>query len=410
MKNNIRISFALLFSLFIFNYSFAGPTEDLWKALKEANYPNALTAIAAGADVKNLDATFGTPLNFASCWADADVVKALIDAKSDVNLGTPSNGYYPLMNAAHWGNVEAVKLLLAAGADIKIKNKMGQTLLSVAVGGSKLETLKLLLAAGADPKEKFDYSAFKGWTVMNSLTQANEPAEKVISLQGNSAAFTKIGVALPPRLANAQESDYSSLEEMTKFLLEKGADPNNKTVLPATSLLDQAISAGKIGMAKALIDNGAAFDPEMNVQDKNYTNGIFPNLTYTNGDYVLVAILSNNFDFVKFMIEKNPKAVKKAYTAKGAVKCNSGSQTSNFTVEGMNLLMIAAERGNVEIVKYLIAKGFDKDDVANAEWGFVEKKQGHCPMLTVRRTMGFARNSGKQEIIDLVKAAGHAKE
>src|SRR6185503_18588562 len=111
MTRQIKILVTAAIMLFVNQFSFAGATEDLWTALKTANYPNALTAIRAGADLKSLDPAFGTPLNFASCWADAEVVKALIDAKSEVNFIAPSNGQSPLMNAASWGNIEAVKLL-----------------------------------------------------------------------------------------------------------------------------------------------------------------------------------------------------------------------------------------------------------------------------------------------------------
>src|SRR6266446_3410691 len=99
MKRQIKTVLTIAAMLFVNQFSFAGATEDLWTALKGANYPNALTAIAAGADVKSLDPAFGTPLNFASCWADANVVKALIDAKSEINFVAPANGNTPLTNA-----------------------------------------------------------------------------------------------------------------------------------------------------------------------------------------------------------------------------------------------------------------------------------------------------------------------
>ena len=55
MKNQMKAVLTLAFMLFVSQFSFAGATEDLWKALKEANYPNALAAIAAGADVNSID-------------------------------------------------------------------------------------------------------------------------------------------------------------------------------------------------------------------------------------------------------------------------------------------------------------------------------------------------------------------
>ena len=167
----------------------------------------------------------------------------------------------------------------------------------------------------------------------------------------------------------------------------------------------------KTEAAKILIDNGAKYDiaKEIKIKDRwENANALFPNLTYTNGDYVLGAVLSNKIDFVKFMIEKNPKLVSKIYEGSGYVNCSTAPQ--KYNVKGIDLLMVAAERGNTEIVKYLIEKGAGRGKVVEAEWGFGHDKNAFCSFLLVRWTMAFARNSGNQEVINLIKAAGFTKE
>ncbi len=246
----------LAIMLFVNQFSVAGATEDLWKALKETNYPNALAAIAAGADVNSIDPAFGTPLNFAACWADAAVVKALLDAKSDVHFVAPANGYTPMLNAAYWGNTEVFKLLLAAGSDVKIKNKIGQPFLAVVLfaGNANMEIIKMVVDAGADPNEKYQIMTIKDLTMMNALIGAKDPKEKVAYMQTISGVMSKMGVTFPERLKNAKESDFTPLGDYANYLLEKGADPNQIMGGAFGSILFQATDLGRTGIVLALID------------------------------------------------------------------------------------------------------------------------------------------------------------
>ncbi|MEI7802409.1 MAG: ankyrin repeat domain-containing protein [Bacteroidota bacterium] len=405
MISKILLALSLLFSTKI---SFADATTDLWTALKTANYTNALTAIAAGADVKNLDATFGTPLNLASCWADADVVKALIDAKSEINFVSPSNGYTPLMNAASWGNIEAVKLLLAAGGDVHIKTKLGQPILALAITSCKLEIIKLLVDAGANPLDKYSLGTINNLTMMDALIGSKEPEEKIASYTGTATALSKLGVTLPASLINAKPTDYSSLEEIAIYFLDKGCDPNEPSGGWGTIMM-QALDFGKTGVAKALIEHGVTAEFDMKkgfkVKDKRGDNAKLPNFTFKNGDFVLVAVLLNNLDFIKLMVDKYPELVKKSYEGSGTMKCIGAATDYNAT--GINLLMVAAEKGNIDIVKYLISKGAGRGDAVEIKQF---KQDKFCPIFSVMFTMGFARASNNQEVIDAVKAAGFGKE
>lgn len=252
MKNSIKSLLTAATLLYGCHIACAGPTEDLWAALKSANYPNALTAIAAGADMKSLDPAFGTPLNLAACWADVAVVKALIDAGSDVNFIAPTNKYNPLMNAAQWGNTEAVKLLLAAGSDIKIKNVIGQTMVACAVYGAKLEIVKMIVDAGADPNEKYKIVALEQ-TPLSSLIGVHSPKEKIAYIQSVSKSLGGLGITFPDHLKNAKETDFSTLEQLATYLLDKGADPNQKVIGSWRTVLFQCIEFGKTGAALALI-------------------------------------------------------------------------------------------------------------------------------------------------------------
>lgn len=246
----------------------ADATADLWTALKSANDPAALAAIAKGANVKKPDATGATPLHVAACFSGPEVVKALIDAKSDINAAAPGSGYRPIFNAANWGNEEAVKLLLAAGADVKTKATIGQPVLAAAMGSNKLSVIKLLVDAGADPKE-----TWKLGTDFNLITQliatGYSPSEKVKNLASNyKYVHETLGLTYPARLMNAKESDFTDLEEITKYLLAKGGfDPSQRH--PAFgSVLGMAVLLGKSGVALALIDAKADTEVQVLVRGK----------------------------------------------------------------------------------------------------------------------------------------------
>jgi len=205
---------------------------------------------------------------------------------------------------------------------------------------------------------------------------------------------------------------------VVKVFLDHGLDVNKvyESNKVKETALEVAMQNGLAEAAKVLIDAGAKYDigKEIKIRDRSTKNALFPDLTYSNGDYVLGAVLSNKIDFVKLMVEKHPKLVTKIYEGSGNFKCgNSGSGASvsqKYNVKGIDLLMVAAENGNAEIVKYLIEKGAGKGKMVEAEWGFGHDKSLMCPMLLFAWTMKFAKNSGNQEVIDLVKAAGHTKE
>ena len=211
---------------------------------------------------------------------------------------------------------------------------------------------------------------------------------------------------------NPKESDFSPIADVVKVFVDKGLDVNKVYTYMAVkqTALDGAMADGLVEAAKVLMDAGAKYDAEKEVRIRDRSrneNAKLPNITYTNGDYVLGAVLSNNFDFVKFMVDKYPKLVKKVYEGKGTQHCTGNPVGTNDDASGGDLLMVAAERGNAEIVKYLISKGAGRGKAVEIK---LYKTDTFCPMFSVMFTMGFARASGKQEIIDMVKTAGFAKE
>ena len=89
--------------------------------------------------------------------ANVEIVKVLIDAGADVNIGAIEP---VLVLAVQYGNVEVVKALIDAGADMNPRSYLlHHSPLATAVSDKKTECLKLLLHAGADVNHVYNKRA-----------------------------------------------------------------------------------------------------------------------------------------------------------------------------------------------------------------------------------------------------------
>lgn len=406
MNATFRLPIGVILVIVTLQTSLAQSTDDLMKAIQSGEEEKAISLIA-GTDVNAPDKDGNTALaSAAAFWPK--VTKALIDAKADVNLATKS-GITPLSNACRWGNAETVKMLIDAGADVNAATPMG-TALVASFNFSSAPIVKMLLDAGANFKDPVKMGPLTIDPFMHYIKTVKTPAEMVEHYGKNKESWLKLPVKFPDRILNPKESDFSPIADVFKIFLEKGLDVNRVYTYMAVkqTALEGAMQSGLVEAAKVLMDAGAAYDAEKEIRivDRwRNENARLPNVAFTNGDYVLAAVLSNKIEFVKFMVDKYPKLVKKVYEGKGIQHCIGAA--TNYDVKGVDLLMLAAERGNKEIVQYLIEKGAGRGKSVEIKQ---YKQDKFCPMYPVMFTMGFARNSGNQEIIDLVRSAGFGKE
>ena len=411
MSRKIKTLLTLAALLLVGQFSIAGSIDSLTKAIQRGNEEKAISLIA-GTDLNALDKDGNTALAGSAAFY-AKVTKALIDAKADVNLPTKV-GITPLFNACRWGNAEIVKMLIDAGADVNKETQLGNALM-MSFYYSSAPIIKMLLDAGAKFKEPVKImNTITVYPFLQYIRTVKTPAEMMAYYLASKEAWLKLPVKFPDRVLNPKESDFSPAADVVKVFIDKGLDvnqvyENNKVKETA---IEVAMQSGLTEAAKVMIDAGAKYDiaKEIKIQDRwANANALFPGLTYNNGDYVLGAVLSNNIDFVKLMVDKHPKLVTKSYEGKGSMKC-SNNKTAGYNVKGIDLLMVAAEHGNAEIVKYLIEKGAGRGKMVEAKWDMGHSKTDFCPLLLFAWTMRFAKNSHNQQVIDLVKAAGHVKE
>ena len=158
-------------------------------------------------------------------------------------------------------NLEGIKGIIKKGVDVNGLDEIGNTALCLAVSGGDPEIVRALLEAGADP----------------NLTPEPEPDEDEskppLSL-GNNADITKLLIDAGAN-TNFQNSSGDTILIMTayrwgafenmKVLLENGADINIKNNEGETALMYAAKDKDNLDKVKLLIKSGV----DLNIQDND---------------------------------------------------------------------------------------------------------------------------------------------
>jgi ankyrin repeat protein len=119
-------------------------------AARRGHIGTARLLLARGADVRLSAGSWGSALTCAASFGDPNMVRLLLDHRSDPNLPMAWGGISPLMAAADLGHDDAAAVLIAAGARVNSQNSWGRSALMFAASGGHDRTVQLLLAAGAD--------------------------------------------------------------------------------------------------------------------------------------------------------------------------------------------------------------------------------------------------------------------
>lgn len=142
--------------------------KEFLTAVATGDVYTVLTSIEKGVNVNAFGADGSTALFIAANWGYVSIVRALLEAGANVNLGEKNNSRKtPLIRAAErtalkttkidggeLSQVEVIKLLIEAGANVNAKNVQGLTALMAAANAGSVEAVELLLKAGANVKHK----------------------------------------------------------------------------------------------------------------------------------------------------------------------------------------------------------------------------------------------------------------
>ncbi|MEI0525256.1 ankyrin repeat domain-containing protein [Brachyspira murdochii] len=290
-----------------------------------------------------------TPLMIAVYKEDYYMVKYLLDKGANPNTANNENKT-ALMIANDDGNYDISKLLIQQGANINTQDEYGITALMYATVSGNYEMVKFLLENGADINTKDNY--------------------------GNTVLYYNIcydHYGKEERLENAKK--------IFNLLIKYGADVNTKDN-DGASLLDKSYRpstalAQNREMFKVLVENG--FDLESRIKAGEHYP---PDYDYTP---LMIAALRNDYDMVKFLVEKGADVNAKTHSEYRSVVTpillsldyehiesrydenssvaeyliNNGADINVTNEDGETPLMYASKVHNIKVIELLIQKGAD---------------------------------------------------
>ena len=249
-------------------------------------------------------------------------VKKAVEYGANVNC-KDSDGKSALQIACDWeGSFKIAKFLLEHGADVNYRTDTTDTPLGYAVMYGNLDLVKLLINHGADVNKKglygrtpLHYAVLEG-----EWSQEYKEIIKILLKHGANPNEHNEG-GDTPLLEAAWSEDFTP--EMAQFLLENGFDLNVKNANGRITPLLRAAEYGKTEIVKVFFEKNKSSMSSEDIQE-----------------VVRKALEGNKKETVKYLLE------------------DSGSMlTDDFLAR--EVLVWAADRGHLDILKYLAKKGLD---------------------------------------------------
>jgi ankyrin repeat protein len=379
------------------------------EALIRGQRAEAVQAIEAGEPVGIMDRMGSYAVIEASEMGDAAIVRALLARGASLAV-TDDTKRTALHAAAERGHVEVVRILLDAGADVNAGAAKGYAPLVMAAREGHVDALRLLLARGAR-------TDVPGATAQDLARRALDHGHKEVA-----AIFEGAGGALPEAetlgrgmMAALRAGDLPKAAE----LLRRGADPNARDV--SGTALVAAIQRDERALVETLLAAGAV--------PNRHPPGETPALVEAvRVDPALVPLLlargarpddrphpSQKTALMEAAELGDLQAVK-ALVAAGA--------DLTATAERRSALERAARAGNGDVVAFLRQAGAPAEDVAVWEWrdkdarlmdaagkGRTDEvrlwlRHGADPNHARFQPLLKAAEAGHTEVVDLLLAAG----
>jgi ankyrin repeat protein len=293
-----------------------------------------------------------------------------------------------LIDAVKSGNADMVRALAKQKALVNAVGADGTTALHWAVYLDDLESAKVLLAAGASA----NVANQLGSTPL-ALAAENANPGMVLALLNAGAKASAPGPGNVPVLHLASRTGNASI---VKALLVHGADANAREPRQQQTALMWAAAHGHVDVVKALLEahaapsarsNGgftpllfAAREGHIAVADALLSGGANPNETviapgrrigsadaFENSGALLVAAQSGHRDFVKFLIERgaDPNADDAGYTALAAAVLRGDLTATRILLDAGATVDARAFRG-VKLHRRYSQDYFIADDVVSA--------------------------------------------
>ena len=306
-----------------------GSTPLQW-AVYDGNVAEVKRLLRAGAKVAIANNYGATPMSLAAETGDADMIAVLLEAGADADSPN-QDGQTALQAVARTGNLKAAELLMGAGATVDARERFGgQTALMWASARRHPEMMRLLIARGADVNAR---SAVRDY-------------QRHVTAEGRPKSLDSGG--LTPLLYAAREN----CRDCVDVLLASHADINLPDPDDVSPLL-VAIMNANWDLARQLIVAGA----DVNQWDLYGETPLFTAINLRNRvDGGRASIDSTNtatgLAIVNLLLEHgaNPNV---------QLMFKPANLNGTTNTRGSTPLIRAANNGDVEVVKLLLAHGAD---------------------------------------------------
>ncbi len=415
-------------------------------------FPDLVEAmLTRGVPVNQESGAGWTPLHSAVSSGKAKCVDMLLKRGAQVNVlgrspdmigsARPNQpASTPLHDAAWQGNNSVVRMLLEHGADVNARDGNGKTPLHLARENNRLETIKLLSRRGADSNIPASEPWIPGRRSPSPIAQAQAKRE----LKTVEALASKTPARLLTTLLFQEVED--GYAELIPVLVAHGADVNAHESLRQETPLHRAVNKKNLKAIELLLAQGA----DINSRDKNnetplgaavfrgqketvsllLSHGADVNAAYIRecefrGAIPLhIALRWGHFEIARMLVLKgaNVNAVglwEGVTPLHMAVKDRAllelmlehGGQINSRASDGTTCLHLAAQAGQDDLVRYLIAKGASvnaQDRNGNTPLHLAAKtgRRASCRILMAEKADINLRNKKGLLPVDYAQASG----
>ncbi|XP_046346164.2 ankyrin repeat domain-containing protein 50-like [Haliotis rufescens] len=306
--------------------------------------------VSKGAKVSIVDRCGNSILHSAGRGGDVEVVQYVLSHDMvDIN-GRGSCRRTPVMLAAEKGHIAIVKLLVDKGGDMSLVDKRHENILHLACLCGQIEVVKYVLSQdivdinsrGRKRKTPVMLAARNGHKEVVELL-VKKGAD--LSLAYNAAGSNVLHVAC-----------FKGHVDVVKYLLSQDTvDVNSRGWKKRTPMM-RAAEKGHKEIVELLVNKGADLSLAYNTAGSNVLH-----LACFNGHVDVVKYLLSQDTLnvnSRGLMKRTPmmRAAEKGHKEVVELLVSKGADASLVDKSGNNILHLACQRGQMEVVKYIVSK------------------------------------------------------